>query len=218
VLVEEAIEDAKARGLTISCSKGCGVCCSQLVPISHLEAWHIRDVIDRMPQEQRTAVEGRFVETRKRLEAWPQFERLLNPEKVEDTEARQLGLDYFRMGVPCPFLEDGACSIYPHRPAKCREYLVVSPPDCCASLTEGKILCVELPGRISHKLFHFESSPDAPFGHWIPLSLAPAWANSHNPPPPRPGPELLRELFERLAGKPLPDEDAAAANDPRRDE
>ncbi len=206
VLVEQAVEDAKAAGLTISCHKGCGVCCRQIVPISHLEAWHIRDVIDRMPPERRRAVEARFADARRRLEAWPQFGRLLDPDGIADTEARQIGLDYFRLGVPCPFLEEGACSIYPDRPAKCREYLVVTPPEFCANPSEGKVATVELPGKISHKLFHFERSPDAPFGHHVPLVLAPEWANSHNPPPPRPGPELLRDFFERMSGKPLPPE------------
>ena len=37
---------------------------------------------------------------------------------------------------------------------------------------------------------------------WVPLILAPEWAEAHpDEPPPQPGPELLRELLGHLSGR-----------------
>src|SRR4051812_14358280 len=48
-VVGAAVEDALADGETISCKKGCGACCRQLVPISQVEARRIRDLVVEMP-------------------------------------------------------------------------------------------------------------------------------------------------------------------------
>ena len=39
---------------------------------------------------------------------------------------------YLKLDAPCPFLEDGACSIYEHRPTPCRQYWVTTDPELCA--------------------------------------------------------------------------------------
>ena len=49
-VVGVAVEDAVAEGETISCKKGCGACCRQLVPISQVEARRIRDLVEAMPE------------------------------------------------------------------------------------------------------------------------------------------------------------------------
>jgi hypothetical protein len=47
--------------------------------------------------------------------------------------------------------------------------------------------------------------PGERFIRWVPLILAPEWADAHpDQTPPRPGPELLKELFEHLTGKEVP--------------
>jgi hypothetical protein len=47
---------------------------------------------------------------------------------------------------------------------------------------------------------------------WVTLSLAPEWADAHrDEPPPRPGPELLREMFDRLTGGDSASEPSATA-------
>ena len=46
--------------------------------------------------------------------------------------AHALGLKYFALGIPCPFLEEERCTIHEIRPLRCREYLVVSPAEHCA--------------------------------------------------------------------------------------
>jgi hypothetical protein len=47
-----AVEQARAKGLEISCKAGCGVCCRQLVPISIVEAQLLADLVAALPPEQ----------------------------------------------------------------------------------------------------------------------------------------------------------------------
>ncbi len=66
------------------------------------------------------------------------FSRLSTQEKVE------LGLDYHRLGIACPFLEDEKCSIYGERPLACRQYIVTSHPRHCADPSGGAVTRVSL--------------------------------------------------------------------------
>src|SRR4051812_3462771 len=43
------VDAVEAEGRTISCKKGCGACCRQLVPISVFEAVRIRDLVEALP-------------------------------------------------------------------------------------------------------------------------------------------------------------------------
>jgi Fe-S-cluster containining protein len=45
--------------------------------------------------------------------------------------------DSRHMGVPCPFLEGGCCSVYDHRPVACRLHL---------NLDSDSLLCEVVPG------------------------------------------------------------------------
>src|SRR5271156_1796035 len=55
-----AVVSAAEVGKTISCRKGCGACCRQLVPISCTEGERLLDLIDSLPAERREAVVARF--------------------------------------------------------------------------------------------------------------------------------------------------------------
>ena len=50
--------------------------------------------------------------------------------------------------MPCPFLEDDACSIYEQRPAACRELLVTSPAEQCQDLVANSVEPIPVPIRI----------------------------------------------------------------------
>jgi Fe-S-cluster containining protein len=109
-------------------------------------------------------------------------------------------MQYFRQGIPCPFLEEESCSIYPDRPIACREYLVTSPPEHCAEPATDAVRGVQLPLKVWTALARFDKVlPSAQTIRWVPLILAPDWA-AENPEEadPRPGPELARELFDYL--------------------
>src|SRR4030095_16404195 len=58
-LVNAVVEAAEA-GKSISCRKGCGACCRQLVPVSRTEGERLVALIEAMPRERRATLHARF--------------------------------------------------------------------------------------------------------------------------------------------------------------
>jgi Fe-S-cluster containining protein len=172
-------ERREAReGRSISCRKGCGACCRQLVPVSPPEAWMIADVLASIPEPRRRVLLERFGETAKRLETEGFRERLMKRPESE-AEVRALARDYFYLGLACPFLEKESCSIHAVRPAICREYLVTSPAEWCANPFEGAIKRVAVSICLSQALARLAAELLGGETQLIPLALAPAWAAEH---------------------------------------
>lgn len=205
-VVDIAAEDAEAKGHKISCEKGCGACCRQLVPITDVEARHLRDLANSLPEPRRSNVRARFAAARQQLDSSGLTDRLLQRDHLQKGERNALGLDYFRQGIPCPFLEDESCSIHPERPVACREYLVTSPAVNCRQPSAASISCIELPARVSNALGRIGSGSATGAVRWVPLILAPEWAGDHpDEQPPRPATDVLQEFFGLLAaGKQTP--------------
>jgi Fe-S-cluster containining protein len=200
-VIDAAVQASEAQGEKVSCKKGCGACCRQLVPIAETEAYHIRDVVEALPEPRRSEIRSRFAAARHRLETAGLLEKLRRPShQWEASESVSFGLRYFAQGIPCPFLEDGSCSIYADRPIVCREYLVTSPAENCAQPTAQTIKGVPLPLKVWTAIARFDKVPEGQhFIRWVPLILAPEWAEAHpEEPNPRPGQELLQELFEHI--------------------
>src|SRR5204863_20627 len=84
----------------------------QAVPLSPPEAWMLFDLVSSFPAARRSAVLGRFAQVRERLEHEGFGERSL-PATASMDQVQALGLDYFRLGLPCPFLEEESRSIPP---------------------------------------------------------------------------------------------------------
>jgi Fe-S-cluster containining protein len=200
-VVELAVVRAGEEGRTVSCRAGCGACCRQLVPVSESEARGLARLVDALPEPRRAAVRERFADAVRRCAEAGMTERLTRAYQGGGESARELGLEYFRVGVPCPFLEEESCSIHPDRPLACREYLVTSPAANCASPSAESIAMLPLAGRPSLAVMAADRSATA--GGFVPLVLALEWAAAHPAaPPPRPGPDVVRDVFARLAGQP----------------
>lgn len=198
-VVNQAVKEAEARGEKISCQKGCGACCRQLVPITEVEARRLREFIEELPEPRRSTIRARFTEARQRLHDAGLLDKLLQPEKLGEGEPRTVGLEYFRLGIACPFLEEESCSIYRDRPIACREYLVTSPAENCKTPSRDTIKCVPLPIQVSRALADIGADKTLRRAKWVPLIVAAEWAAAHaTEPPPRPGPDLVREFFEGL--------------------
>ncbi|MEW4568223.1 YkgJ family cysteine cluster protein [Tautonia sp. JC769] len=204
-VVELTVHQVEAEGRRVSCRAGCGACCRQLVPVSEVEARRVAAMVEAMPGPRRSAVLARFGEAVRRLDEAGVLGPLRSDDRrTMDREARgRLGRAYFAAGVPCPFLEDESCSIHPERPLVCREYLVTSHPEHCARPTPGAVEGVTLPGSLWMAFARLcDPSPEAETINWVPLVLAPEWAASHpEGPPPRPAPDLFRDLIARFAGR-----------------
>jgi len=201
VVVDVGEHQAVRAGQAISCRKGCGACCRQLVPISPSEARALARLVDALPEPRQSEVRHRFTTALERLRDTGVLMQLLDRGREESAPVRPLGLAYFRQGVPCPFLEDESCSIHRDRPLACREYLVTSPAAECARPTPQTVHCVALPARPSAALRRVEreAAPGEP--EWLPLVLALEYAADHpENPAPRSGQRLLSDFFARLAG------------------
>ncbi len=202
-LIELAKQREVQKGAKVSCQKGCGVCCSQLVPLSPPEAFYLADYVRSLPPERKEALEKRFRAIKETMKDRGLMEKL---EKIEDPgEHKVLGGEYFQMGLPCPFLEDNSCSIYPRRPFSCREYNVISPSELCQDPINNEVKTVWIPrsmmvamARLAAELYQVPLMT-------IPLALSLDWAEEHQVFSKRtwPGIWLFEKMMEVATGDKL---------------
>jgi hypothetical protein len=163
-------------------------------------------MVERLSEPRRSTVRARFADARRRLEAAGLVDTLRCTAAWSEGDGRSVGLAYFRLGIPCPFLEEESCSIYADRPLGCREYLVTSAAEHCARPSAETVACVKLPFKVWTAVARFDDvPPGAKVIRWVPLILALDWTAAHpDGATPRPGPELLREFFDHVTGKEPP--------------
>lgn len=202
-VVQGTVRSVEESGQKVSCKKGCGACCRQLVPISEVEARQIYDVVTELPEPRQSEIRRRFAAARSRLEDSGLLQRLVDRGEFVEGDVQSFGMEYFRQGIPCPFLENESCSIHPDRPSVCREYLVTSPAENCATPSAKTVDQVKMPFKIWTALARFDKvHPKAKLLRWVPLVLALEWSVDHpDESPPRLGPDLLHEFFRNLTGK-----------------
>ena len=137
-VVNAAERGAAEKAKAISCRKGCGACCRQLVPVSRTEGERLLDLIETLPPARRDRLRQRFAAAEAAIEAAGLTER-------GGRSDRDLSVAYFAIGLACPFLEDESCSIHSDRPLVCREYLVTSPAELCAGPAQEGVTPVAVP-------------------------------------------------------------------------
>jgi Fe-S-cluster containining protein len=200
-VVAAAEADADRQGKCISCQKGCGACCRQLVPLSPSDARNIARLVAGLPADRQAEIRRRFAAARLTLEQSGMWKKLEQRRHWPEAEVSALGIEYFRLGIPCPFLEDESCSIHLDRPITCREYLVTSPAINCASPAADSIDCLPMPAKVWLSAARAETTEGTgPYLNWIPLIQALDWvASQTEEPASKPGLELLKQLIEGLA-------------------
>jgi Fe-S-cluster containining protein len=182
-LVNAVVEAAEA-GNTVSCRKGCGACCRQLVPVSRTEGERLLQLVETMPADRREALSKRFAAAEAAIEGAGLKER-------GERSDRELSAAYFALRIPCPFLEDESCSIHPERPLVCREYLVTSPAELCAGAAQEGVTPVAVP-KVSMAARGLQDESD----DWFPLALLMAWGRSRRRTGKRrPGPEWVQRFL-----------------------
>jgi Fe-S-cluster containining protein len=198
-------------GHPISCKAGCCACCSQLVTISIFEAEALALWIRSLPESIQHELAERFNQAFIKLSAAGLIDRLVqigNQDGQSESESyRRVGLDYLYQRVPCPFLVDESCSIYPIRPLVCREYLVTSPPANCFDPGFLKVAAVQLPVQLFPTLNQMGAEIERDTRGWIPLVFLFAWMKTDSHPGQfisGTGPEVLYEFVKRLATPPTP--------------
>lgn len=174
----DAVMEAAARGAQreqrlISCGPGCGACCRQLVPVGEAEAFYLKGMLDGLEEDRRARIQERFGIAQQELRNSGLLDDLRSADKIQARDGRrEIGLRYFRLGIPCPFLEDESCGIHPHRPLACREYVVTSDPRDCARLETGQAETLELPRRPSALFYRFADGAGSAPARWLALPLA----------------------------------------------
>lgn len=170
-------------GQSISCRKGCAACCRMLIPVSPPEAFALHDLVHGLPDEQRRATLRKVADADKKLEqagllvpltALAETDRPLTDEDFEP-----LNRAYYALRMPCPFLQNEACSIYDDRPAACRDLLVTSPPELCDDMASNPVRPLPVSVRIGTALGLLWSDLVGEAPRLIPLPLALDWVDRH---------------------------------------
>jgi Fe-S-cluster containining protein len=205
-VVDAALERERSAGREISCQAGCGACCRQLVPLSITEARQLPKLIEGLSDAHRGRVQARFNDAISRLRASSLWDRLERYATLSRDERLALGMEYFRLGIACPFLEDESCSIHPVRPLICRQYLVTSPADHCTNPSAETITRVPLSANVLGALIHIEAQEADP-PQTAPLVLAPILKLGEGESK-KPAPDWMGRLLAQI--KTLRDEQIAA--------
>jgi len=207
----QSLDDALIRGFSaqlaeagtpVTCNAGCTHCCHQLVSLNIFEAEALTTWIRSLPEARQQHLADRFHQTLLKISAAGLIDRIVSEDWfVESTTARQLAVDYLYKRIPCPFLENDACTIYPMRPLICREYMVISPPEHCYDPLSLQTENVRMPLYLSRTLHTIAANLEHDTRGWIPLIFLFGWmkANAH------PGeciagdgPEVLYEFVKRI--------------------
>jgi len=143
-LVRRIIRGVEDAGGKITCSKGCGACCSSfLVPMTVPEAIRLIEDLQALPQRQRRRLEPLFLKAERKLAESDLAGKMaaLDPDDPAGTAAQRelAGKWWSENRFPCPMLSGNACGLYRSRPIPCREFLALSDPRCCATNTETRV-------------------------------------------------------------------------------
>lgn len=214
VLAGRANQKSARLGKPVSCCKGCGACCRQLVPLSIPEVFYLMDRVDGQDPIRRAATISRFTAIDSALDGRGMVEPLLDM-RVGGDPFRSLNQAYFEMQMACPFLIDESCSIHPERPVACREYSVTSDRRLCDNPFAAGIDKVPMPLPLSASLSWLTSELLGEPPILVPLPLAPRFAAEHEEWREQrwPGLEIFQH-FMRIAGGPPPDWAMNTPNDP----
>lgn len=126
-------------GMVLACSKGCNSCCVAPLVVSESEAVTVAEWLS-LPQN--ADVKARF------LEKLPQWKRMVAEDGVgaavskstpDADQRRTAAIAFTRKGVMCAFNHEGACSIYPARPARCRLAHALVDNSHCGQWGDGQI-------------------------------------------------------------------------------
>nr|WP_246388034.1 YkgJ family cysteine cluster protein [Desulfovibrio intestinalis] len=156
-VVDLGVKKAAERdGRAVACHAGCDQCCKQPIPVTPLEVLALHSYTrHRLPQDGLATLVDRLAA----------FEG-----------------DKRYMTLPCPFLQDSSCLVYPVRPVACRQYMVFG--RACA---QGEDASRTRPDDLLTPLYDYMLTG---------LLRTLPWYAGHEPcPPEHPTEESAREFF-----------------------
>lgn len=208
--VEQAVEQEKREGRLVSCKRGCAACCRQLVPISAPEAFRLADHVLSLDDRTRDLFLARIDAAESAVEAaglMQELEAIAAGGSAGDVKA--LAARYFEHKIDCPFLHEEACTVHAERPLVCRDYMVTTPAELCASPARKSVRTVPMPPVLSAPLARAAAALTGEAPVMIPLSIAMRWVDAHADQGFQewPGAEVMRALLRELG---IPDAEIAA--------
>jgi hypothetical protein len=135
-------EESEAAGKPISCGRGCFHCCKMFVVASLQEceaiAYHLYHNEKAMQVFLRNFPRwnDRILKIQGTFASMNTLHAKMTAGQASEAEVAQFDLDcdaYAAADIPCPFLLEGACSIYEVRPYVCARIVSVTPADWCRS-------------------------------------------------------------------------------------
>ena len=185
-LAAAAIERDSKRGLTSSCRRGCNACCRYLIRISVAEALYLRAVVASLPADHRERVLARSAAIRQAVEASELPGDLVRHlvhtpgDPGEAARVESLARRYLALDLSCPFLEDGDCSIYEHRPTPCRQYWVTSDAELCTDPFTNNARPVPVWPRVRDRLVRECAKITGDPPRTVPLAFLPGYSDLRN--------------------------------------
>lgn len=106
-LIQSEFErNVQKYGSKIKCRKGCSQCCYQIFRITSLDAYIIKNHLDRLPYEEKDSLREKAKSYIKNF-----------------SENNSDGESFLKQSIPCPALgNEGECTIYEARPVICRRF------------------------------------------------------------------------------------------------
>ena len=209
--VEMGVSAVKSSGKKISCREGCAACCYQAIPLAEIEAYRIAEIVENLPESRRREIKNRFDAASRHFHEIGWFERLDQCALMPKEERQKVVMEYFYENIPCPFLQDGACSIYADRPLACREYLVTSPAENCSAPSPETVEMVDFQVKAATTLRHIGDSKNLnSIVNFLPLILALKWTETHADEfPEKTGERWMADFFQKLTKSQIPEKNAA---------
>lgn len=180
-VIDVGVGQQRAQGRSITCRKGCNACCrAQPVPVTPAETLAVARLVQAMPPARQARVRARFADGVARLQQAGLFHTQLRDEPTTSPQqALAVAATYFSLGLACPFLDDGACSIHADRPFVCRQYLVTSPATLCADPLNAPVAVVPMPLRPVGAMLQVATTVAGRQQLTVPLMLALVYAERH---------------------------------------
>ena len=152
-----------------------------------------------MPEPRRSEIIARFQAAEDRVREAGDTVLFDDRQPMSLKEMAERAGNYFKLMIPCPFLENESCSIYDERPLKCREYLVTSPAVNCSDPEVLPVVGLPQPLAVYLTTLFLDEESRGPGIRWVPLNQLMSWTDLHVPEPPsRTGSELLLEFMSKL--------------------
>ena len=127
----------KSGDKNITCSKGCTSCCSQFISVNLSHALFIVDYLYSGYKAMPVFLRGydkwlsSFENNQKAMSVLVNLEEYTTRSAKVKHYSQELCTDYHKLGIPCPFLDQGQCAIHEVRPVVCASYFSLSPFEQC---------------------------------------------------------------------------------------